>query len=86
MPSIKPISDLRNYTDLLKTVTYGNRIYLTRNGKGEYVLLTMDELDDIESRLARFQLLLKLEQAKKRAGDEGWHDEAEVKDILGVAK
>ena len=44
MPSIKPISDLRNYTELLKQVTYGNRVYLTRNGKGEFALLTMEEL------------------------------------------
>ena len=84
MPSIKPISDLRNYTELLKTVTYGNRLYLTRNGKGEYVLLTMDEMDEIEKRLARFQLLVKLEQAKKRADEEGWKSEAEARDILGV--
>lgn len=71
MPSIKPISDLRNYTELLKQVTYGNRVYLTRNGKGEYALLTMDELDEIESRLEKYQLMLKLEQARNRAEKEG---------------
>ena len=86
MPSIKPISDLRNYTELLKQVTYGNRVYLTRNGKGEFALLTMEELDDIEKRLEQFQLMLNLDQARKRAETEGWHSEAETKETLGVLK
>lgn len=36
MPNIKPISDLRNYTEVLKEVDTTNRVYLTRNGYGEY--------------------------------------------------
>ena len=36
MPNIKPISDLRNYTDVLKQVDVSKRVYLTRNGHGEY--------------------------------------------------
>ena len=35
MPNIKPISELRNYTSVLKEVKYGERVYLTRNGVGE---------------------------------------------------
>ena len=31
MPNIKPISDLRNYTDVLKKVNIGEPVYLTRN-------------------------------------------------------
>lgn len=31
MPNIKPISDLRNYTEVLKEVDTANRVYLTRN-------------------------------------------------------
>ena len=27
MPNIKPISDLRNYTSVLKEVKYGERVY-----------------------------------------------------------
>ena len=33
MPVIKPISDLRNYTEVTGNVSYGNRVYLTKNGK-----------------------------------------------------
>ncbi len=48
MPNIKPISDLRNYTEVLKQVDISNRVYLTRNGHGEYGILTMAEIDAIE--------------------------------------
>ena len=40
MPNIKPISDLRNYTDILKQVDVSKRVYLTRNGHGEYELIS----------------------------------------------
>ena len=30
MPNIKPISDLRNYTEVLNEVNEGNPVYLTR--------------------------------------------------------
>lgn len=33
MPAIKPISDLRNYTQVLKEVDSVGRVYLTRNGQ-----------------------------------------------------
>ena len=48
MPIIKPISDLRNYTDVLKEVDSGSRVYLTRNGRGEYGILTMAEIDELD--------------------------------------
>lgn len=35
MPNIKPISDLRNYTDVLREVDQTSRVYLTRNRHGE---------------------------------------------------
>ena len=41
MLNIKPISDLRNYIEVLKQVDVSNRVYLTRNGHGEYGILTM---------------------------------------------
>ena len=30
MPNIMPISELRNYTKVVKEVKYGNRVYLTK--------------------------------------------------------
>ena len=51
MPNIKPISELRNYTEVLKEVDETNRVYLTRNGHGEYAILTMAEVDELEKEL-----------------------------------
>ena len=48
MPNIKPISDLRNYTTVINEVTYGNRVYLTRNGHGQGAILDMKELDELD--------------------------------------
>ncbi len=45
MPTILPISDLRNYTDVLKRVDVGKPVYLTRNGRGTYVVSKIDEYD-----------------------------------------
>ena len=42
MPNIKPISDLSNYAEVLKEVDTGNRVYLTKNGYGAMVVLSLD--------------------------------------------
>lgn len=46
MSTIKPISALRNYTEVLKEVDTTGRVYLTRNGHCEYGILTMEEIDE----------------------------------------
>lgn len=72
MPNIKPISDLRNYTDVLKEVTYGERVYLTRNGHGEFAILNMQELDELDKKVALVKLFTDLQRAEDRANKEGW--------------
>lgn len=47
MPNIKSISDLRNYTAVVNEVSYGNRVYLTRNGHGSCAIIDMKELDEL---------------------------------------
>ena len=69
MPNIKPISDLRNYTEVLKEVSYGNPVYLTRNGRGEYAIIQMEELYKLK---ALNHLLTKLQKAEQSAREEGW--------------
>ena len=34
MPNIKPVSDLRNYTEVLKDIAAGTPVFLTKNGRG----------------------------------------------------
>jgi hypothetical protein len=72
MPNIKPISDLRNYTEVLKEVDVSSRVYLTRNGHGEYGILTMEEIDELDSIKATYTLLEQLKNAEERAEKEGW--------------
>lgn len=62
MPNIKPISDLRNYTDVLKEVDVSSRVYLTRNGHGEYGILTMAEIDELDRYKAAYNLFSKLQR------------------------
>lgn len=64
MPNIKPISDLRNYTAVINEVTYGNRVYLTRNGHGQCAIIDMKELDELDKQKALYQLMTKLNEAE----------------------
>ena len=84
MPNIKPISDLRNYTSILKEVKYGERVYLTRNGIGEFAIINMKELDELDNMVALRGLMKDLDCARTRADREGWIDADEAERILGV--
>lgn len=58
MPTILPISDLRNYTDVLNRVDIDKPVYLTRNGRGTYVITRLDDYDKettVESLLAEIK-------------------------------
>ena len=84
MPNIKPISELRNYTEVLKEVDTSHRVYLTRNGHGEYGILSMEEIDELDRYKEAYFLFLKLRQAEKRADKEGWISADEIEKDLGV--
>ena len=84
MPNIKPISDLRNYTDVLKEVDATSRVYLTRNGHGEYGILTMAEIDELDRYRAAYTLFSKLQKAEERAAKEGWTDSDALEKELEV--
>ena len=84
MPNIKPISDLRNYTEILKEVDATSRVYLTRNGHGEYGILTMAEIDELDRYRAAYTLFSKLQKAEDRAAKEGWIDADDLERELGV--
>lgn len=84
MPNIKPISDLRNYTEVLKQVDVSNRVYLTRNVHGEYGILTMAEIDELDRYRAAYTLISKLKKADERADKEGWISADDVEKELGA--
>lgn len=81
MPNIKPISDLRNYTEVLKEITDGAPVFLTRNGRGEYVIMDMEEYDKLRATVA---LMSKLEEGERSARENGWISSEEVEAALGL--
>lgn len=81
MPNIKPISDLRNYTDVLREVRENNPVYLTRNGRGEYAIVKIDELDRLRASVA---LMAQLEEGEKSARENGWISADDVEAALGL--
>ena len=43
MPNIKPVSDLRNYNDVLRGIAFGDPVYLTKNGRGRYAFVDIED-------------------------------------------
>ena len=82
MPVIKPVSDLRNYNEVLREVDRNGIIYLTRNGSGAYAIMSIREADEYERLKAIHGLLTDLDCAKRRAEREGWIDEEEIDKVM----
>ena len=40
-----PVSDLRDYNKVLSQVSYGNEVALTKNGKAQYAIIDIEELE-----------------------------------------
>lgn len=76
MPMIKPVSDLRNYPDVLKDVKSGSPVYLTKNGTGRYVLIDIADYNSIESAM---KLNMKLMRGRISGERDGWIDKAEMR-------
>jgi prevent-host-death family protein len=68
MPNILPISDLRNYTDVLNKVDVDKPVYLTRNGRGSYVI---SKIDDYNREETAEKLLELIKEGEKSIADDG---------------
>jgi prevent-host-death family protein len=82
MPNIKPVSDLRNYTEVLRDIGAGEPVFLTKNGRGKYVILDME---DYPKTLAGIKLMAELAKGRKSGESEGWKTIDEVETVLGIA-
>ena len=69
MPNIKPISDLRNYTEVLHDVAVGAPVFLTKNGRGRYAIVDMQ---DYEQTQATLKLMNELAKGRCSGEQEGW--------------
>ena len=55
MPNIKPISDLKNYAAVLETVQVGKPLYLTKNGRGCYTVMNIDDQEEQRDKYDQMQ-------------------------------
>lgn len=79
MPNIKPISDLRNYSEVLHDVAVGSPVFLTKNGRGRYAII---DIQDYERTQATLALLNALAKGKKSGEEEGWLSPEELRSRL----
>ena len=84
MPMIKPVSELRNYPDVLKNVKVGHPVYLTKNGYDQVTLINSKELDEIEKELATYRFMLEMEKGERSILEEGTTSSEDLKKELGI--
>lgn len=81
MPNIKPISDLRNYSEVLRDVSEGSPVFLTKNGRGRYAIV---DIQDYEKTQATLRLMNELAKGRRSGETEGWLTLEEVEAHLGI--
>ena len=72
MPNIQPISELRNYSSLLETVTPGVPVYLTKNGHGAYAIVHIEDQEETEKMKAALRYMCEMNKGIRAGEEEGW--------------
>ena len=81
MPNIKPVSDLRNYNEVLRDIAVGEPVFLTKNGRGRYAIVDIEEYEKMQSIL---KLMGELKKGERSAEKNGWADISAVERELGI--
>ena len=81
MPNIKPISDLRNYSEVLRDVAIDSPVFLTKNGRGRYAIMDIQDYDRV---MAAIILMEVLETGRKSGEEQGWILSEQLKRELGI--
>lgn len=68
MTSIVPISDLKNYSELLRFCDDGSTVFLTKNGRGKYIVQSLAEYEKLQ---ATIKLLAELGKGVESLRSEG---------------
>ncbi|MDO4568718.1 MAG: type II toxin-antitoxin system prevent-host-death family antitoxin [Clostridia bacterium] len=68
MTNIVPISDLKNYSEVLRSCDDGSTVYLTKNGRGKYVVQSLVEYEKLQ---AAVKLLAELAKGVASVRKEG---------------
>ena len=81
MPNIKPVSDLRNYNEVLRDIAAGEPVFLTKNGRGRYAIV---DIQDYEKTQAILKLMGELAKGERSATESGWANLEDVEKALGL--
>ena len=81
MPNIKPVSDLRNYNEVLRDISVGEPVFLTKNGRGRYAIV---DIAEYEKTRAVLKLMSELAKGERSGSENGWLGIAEVERELGI--
>ena len=68
MTNIVPVSDLKNYSEVLRSCDDGSTVYLTKNGRGRYVVQSLVEYEKLQ---ATVKLLAELSKGVESIRNEG---------------
>jgi prevent-host-death family protein len=82
MPVIRPISDLRNKANKISELAHksGEPIFITKNGEGDMVVMSMAQYSKIQLKLDLFSKLA-VAQVQRASGNKGRSLSAVMKDI-----
>ena len=90
MPKIAPVSELRNYGQVLEMVKPSSPVYLTKNGHGVYSLHSIEDDETYEKAKAVVSLMTELAKGFGTGGDGEWLTDEElgrrVKALVGAKK
>ena len=78
MPVITPISELRNYGQVLEKVKPNAPVYLTKNGRGVYSVHRIEDDEEFEKARAMIRLLSEVNRGFTSGEERGWLSEEEV--------
>jgi len=82
MPNIKPVSELRNYGEVLRDVAVGAPVFLTKNGHGRYAVLDIEDYKEYEKMMALKTLMTELDKGRRSGEEEGWLSADDVRENL----
>ena len=81
MPNIKPVSDLRNYNEVLRDIAVGEPVFLTKNGRGRYAIVDIEEYEKTQ---AVIKLMRELAKGEQSCREDGWISLSQAERELGI--
>lgn len=68
MIHIVPVSDLKNYSGILRSCDHGATVYLTKNGRSKYVVQSLEDYEKLQTSV---KLLAELSKGVEACWKEG---------------